>query len=228
MKTTFLKYKKLLIAFFILFIPLMFISVYRIEYTSVAPGYNDDISSFIVINEGSDTNSTFHTTSVLVQRKITILQYLIGTQGDTITIKEFPTYYDHVDLNDLTVMSYLMKDDSLATSLVVGIRNTGYEIDYNTYFTVYLTYDNLTSDSLVIGDKILSINGRTDFEEAISDIECEENTVFEILRGDEELTVNVMRYELDDGTCPTGVYFDYFTKIEDAFEWFSEVTELKN
>ncbi len=25
-----------------------------------------------------------------------------------------------------------------------------------------------------------------------------------------------------------GFEFDYFTKIEDAFEWFSEVTELKN
>lgn len=213
MKITFIKYKKLLIVFSILFIPLMFISIYRIEYTFVAPGFNDDISYFIIIDEGSDTNSTFHTTSVLVQDKITILQYLIGTPAKTVTVKEFPKYYDNLDLDDLNIMSYLMKDDSLATSLVVGIRNTGYEIDYDTYFTVYLTFDNLTIDSLVIGDKVLEINGRTDFEDALDDVICGEDTEYKILRGKEELVVYVVQNELDDATCPTGVYFDYFTEI---------------
>ena len=167
MKKTFIKNKKLIIGFLLLFVPLMVISLYRIDYSLTAPGCNDDISTFIIIEDGSISSSSFHTTSVIVLDKISIIQYLIGSFEKTVSVRAFPDYYENVDLDDLDVMSYLMKDDSLFTSLVVGINNSGHDIEYDTYLTVYLTYSYLSANSLQIGDKILEINGSTDFQTVI-------------------------------------------------------------
>ena len=191
----------------------MVISLYRIDYSFTAPGYNDDISGFIVIEDGYDTDGSFHTTSVIVLDKISIIQYLLGSLESTVYVRAFPDYYDDVDLDDLDVMSYLMKDDSLFTSLIVGIHNSGYDIEYESFLTVYLTYAYLTSDSLQIGDKILEINGSTDFQAAYSDIECEDSVEFKILRDDEELTVNAINNEHDDGSCSIGISLAYFTEL---------------
>ncbi len=216
MKKTFSKYKRLLIAFLLVFIPLMGVSTFKIDYSITAPGFNEDISSFIVIEEAYHTSSSFHTTSVVVLDGVTILQYLLGNIENTVTVENFPDYYDNLDLNDLDKMSYLMKDDSLFTSLLVGIEYAGYNVNYATYLTVYLTFDYLTPDSLMIGDKILEINGSIDYENAISDIQCNDVVEFKILRNNEEMTVHAKKNELDDGSCSLGVYLAHYTEIIDT------------
>ncbi len=213
MKITIIKYKKLIISFLLLFVPLMFISIYRIDYSLTAPGCNDDISTFIIIEDGYATSSSFHTTSVVVLDKISIIQYLVGSFENTVSIRDFPDYYDDVDLDDLDVMSYLMRDDSIFTSLIVGIHNSGHNIEYETYLTVYLTYNFLTSDSLQIGDKILEINGSTDFQTAYADIECEDIVKFKIIRDGEELIVYATNNQHDNETCSIGINLAYYTEL---------------
>ena len=216
MKKTFIKNKKLIIGFLLLFVPLMVISLYRIDYSLTAPGCNDDISTFIIIEDGSISSSSFHTTSVIVLDKISIIQYLIGSLEETVSVRAFPDYYENVDLDDLDVMSYLMKDDSLFTSLVVGINNSGHDIEYDTYLTVYLTYSYLSANSLQIGDKILEINGSTDFQAAIDDFECEDIVEFKIIRDNEELIVYATNNLHDNGTCTIGINLAYYTELIDT------------
>lgn len=213
MKKTFFQYRRLVIGFLLLFIPLMFISFYKIDYSFTAPGFNDDISQFIIIEEELENVPTFMTTSVIVMDKISIAQYLLGRLESKVTVDEFPEIYDDLDLDDLNTMGYLMKDDSLATSLIVGIENAGYSITYETYLTIYMTLDFLTSDSLMLGDKILEINGNTDLDEALSNIECETVVEFKILRDDVEMTVHADKKTRHNGTCAIGVYLYDFTEI---------------
>ncbi len=213
MKRTLLRYKILIIVFSSLFIPLMFLSLFRIEYSFISPGFNDDISEFIVVNEEYNPSGSFHTTSVLSVDKATLLQFIVGTLEDKVTVYEFPDYYQNVDLDDLDTMSYLMKDDSLATSLIIGIVNSGYEIDYDSYLSVYLVWSYLTPDSLELGDKILEINGRTDLIDSYNDVSCNETVEFKILRNDEEMTVYADTTMRDSGSCNPGVYFDYISEI---------------
>lgn len=213
MKLTILRYKILIIVFFSFFVPLMVISLFRIEFSFTAPGFNDAISDFIVINDDYNPSGSFHTTSVLSVDKITILQYIIGELESKVTIEEFPDYYKNVDLDDLNVMSYLMKDDSLATSLIIGIDNSGFEIDYDSYLAVYLIYNYLTPDSLKLGDKILEVNGKTSFVETFNNLACYDEVEFKILRNDEEMTVYAINDLRDNGSCSIGVYLSYISEI---------------
>lgn len=216
MKRTFYQSRKLLIGFLLLFIPLMVMSFYKIDYSFTAPGFNDEIGYFIIIIDGENTNSTFMTTSVIVMDRITITQYLLGKIESDVTIEIFPDIYKELDLDDLNTMGYLMKDDSLATSLIVGVENAGFNIIYETYLTVYMTLDFLTSDSLELGDKILEVNGSTDLETTINNLECGTTVEFKILRGTEELTVHANKNVQDDGLCPMGIYLYDFTEILDT------------
>jgi len=216
MKKTFIRNKKIIIVFLLLFIPLTFLNVYRIDYSLTAPGFNDDISDFIIIEDSYYTGNTFHTTSVISIKGITPIQYLFGMYSKTVSISEFPDYYDDIDINDLTIMSYLMKDDSIATSLVVGIENSDKDITYSSYLTVYLIFNTLTPNSLELGDKILTINGNTDLDLALSNIECGELVDFKVIRDDDELVVKAVKNDDGDGTCSFGMYLDHFTKVIDT------------
>jgi len=213
MKKTFLDYKNYIIAFFVITLPLMFISSYQLDYSLIAPGLINNIDSFIIIEGGYDFNDTFNTTSVIVVDKVTILQYLLGNYDKNVSVNAFPKYYEHIDLGDLNTMDYLMKDNSLSTSIVVGIENSNYDIDYVSYLTVFLTYDYLTPNSLEIGDKIIEVNGSEDLETTLSNVGCDETAIFKVIRDDEIITLNATKNSHDNNTCSFGLYLRYYTEI---------------
>ena len=213
MKKTFIKQRRFLISFLIVFVPLMFISIYKIDYSLTAPGFNDDISSFIIIEDSVWTGSSFHTTSVIALDGITITQYIVGTIANTVEVEEFPEFYEDIDIADLSLMSFLMKYDSLATAIVVGVENAGGTVQYNQFLTVYLTFDTLTPNSLVLGDQIFKVNGDIDTKTALDSIKCGEVAEFTIFRDDEMLTVEATKNQNDNGTCSFGVYLRYYTEI---------------
>lgn len=212
MKLSFLKYKKLIIVFSFFFIPLMFISIFKVDYSLTAPGYNDNVNQFIVIESNYEVEGSFHTTSIISIKGITILQYLIGSYETKVFVREFPVYYDNLVVSDLKVMSYLMKNDSIYTSLIIGIQNTGYQIDFETYLTVYLTWNFLDPDTLEIGDKILDIK-RDGESISIYDIECEDTIVFTVLRDDETIDITVRKNQVNDDLCSMGISTNDFSNI---------------
>ena len=212
MKLTFLKYKKLIIVFSLFFIPLMFISVFKVEYNLTAPGYNDNVNQFIEVTSNNESEGSFHTTSVISLKGITYLQYLLGSTEDKVFVTPYPEYYNNIVISDLSVMSYLMKDDSLYTSLIVGILNTEYSINYESFLTVYLTWNYLDEDTLEIGDKILEIK-----KDGISiepyEIQCLDTVVFTVLRGEDILDFNVTKNQVSDTLCSMGISLNYFSDI---------------
>ena len=212
MKHTFIKYKKLIIVFSLFFIPLMFISAFKIDYNLTAPGYNDNVNQFIEVTSSNESKGSFHTTSVISLKGITYLQYLIGSAEEKIFVTPFPEYYDNLVVSDLSVMSYLMKDDSLYTSLIVGILTTGYTIDYESFLTVYLTWNYLDENTLEIGDKILDIK-KDGISIEPSEIECLDTVVFTVLRGEDILNFNVTKNQVSDTLCSIGILIDNFSDI---------------
>ncbi len=212
MKNTLQKYKKLIIVFSLFFIPLMTIGVFKVDYSLTAPGYNDNVDQFIQVNTSYEPEGSFHTTSVISLRGITYLQYLLGKVEQKVIVTAFPEYYDSLVVSDLTVMSYLMKDDSLYTSLIVGIMNTGYQIDYESNLIVYLTWNYLDPDTLEIGDKILDIK-KDGLSIQPNDIECLDTVVFTVLRGEETLDFSVTKNQVSDNLCSIGISINYFSDI---------------
>lgn len=186
---------------------------YKVDYSITAPAYNDNIEDTIKIPSDYETAGTFHTTSVISIDRISLLQKWLGDTLKTVDVDEIPSYYYDTTPSELWVMSRLMKDDSLQSSLIVGISKANIPITYTNYRTIYLTYNHLSQDTLEVGDYILSINGNTDIDLAISESVCDEYATFDILRDGEELTFEVFKNEMDDGTCKFGIYLGEFSEI---------------
>lgn len=195
----------------------MFISVYRVDYTFTTPGFNDNIEGFIIIDETYPQTGSFHTTSVIVIDKISILQRFYAELDPSVDVNAFPEYYKNLDVKDLQIMGYLTKSNSLQNSLVVGIREAGYEIEYETYFIVELVYNILEEDTLQLADRIVSIDGNTDIREALDNVGCDQHAIFKIIRDGEEMTYRIKRKEItnssNDTQCLFGLRLNEYTDI---------------
>lgn len=212
MNNTFNKYKIQLILYFVIFVVLFTFSVTTIDYTVVAPAYNDDIKDTIIIPSSNNTEGSFHTTSVISLDSMSLIQYLIGTSLLNVDIEKQPTYYDNINESDLKVMDYLMKDDSLQTSLIVGINKAGMNIEYTSYYTVFLTYRHISPNSLQVGDQIVKVNGNEDVLFEMQNSSCHEVTYFDIIRDNKEISVTGSKETIDDD-CTYGLYLKPFSTI---------------
>ena len=187
------------------------------NFSVTAPGYNDNVEQSIYIEplEDATQEGSFHTTSVFSMEKVSLYQQYLGTFLKTVTVEPMGDYYDQIEIDDLWVMGVLMKDDSIQTSLIVGIEEAGLEVSYESYPTVYMVYNTLTPDTLEIGDSILSVNGNSDIDVALDEAVCGEAANFEILRDGESLTVSPIKQEVGDA-CLFGVYVLPYTEIEET------------
>lgn len=211
MKQTITKDTYLIIGFFVLFLPLMFLSLFRIEYSFTAPGYNNVVEGFIELDTEYSQAGSIHTTSVFVVDKITLLQKILGEFDPRIEVEPFPEFYKNVDLEDLTILGYIQKNESIQNSLIVASQFTNHVITYETAPTIYLKYTYLEEDTLDLGDIIISINGNTDFQAELRDTACDASLLFEVERDDEILFFTVQKKP--EYNCSVGVFIKDFTEI---------------
>jgi PDZ domain-containing protein len=211
MKQTFIKRKIQLFVLSIVFVLVLVLSLVRTENNITAPGYNKRVDGFITVDIGYEAVGSFHTTSVISVKRATMLQFFIGNREKKVEVRETPEYYEDIDVSDIKVMSYQMKDDSLANSLVAGILQAGYDIHFTNYLTVYLTYNYLDENTLVIGDKVISVNGNDPSTE-ISTTTCGDIVTFEVLRDDETLFFDIEKHEIGDN-CLFGAYLSSLTEV---------------
>jgi len=212
---TFKKLKFILPIYVLFFIFISISGIIQVDYRLIAPAFNDDISETIFIPSMYETEGSFHTTSVISLDRITYLQLLIGRNLNKVEIDERPVYYDNFTPGDLRVRSSLMKNDSIQTSLIVGVSRTDTPITYTSYPTVYLTYRHMTEDSLLVGDYVLNVNGNTNIMEEVSTVECHEFADFEIIRNGETMIVSASKNEVDD-QCSFGLMIDVFSEITES------------
>ncbi len=193
----------------------MGILIYRTTYDVTGIGYNDLVSDTITINGvGNNTQSgTIHTTSVIHFERITLYQKWLSGILESVDSTDLSDRDRPVDDSDILVMQVFMKDDSLLVSVIVGIDKTNHQIKYNTYKTVFLTYNYLDENTLKIGDKIISINGSTDLSDALENTTCGDKATFVILRGDEELEFEINKKQVED-KCLFGMYLSNYSEIE--------------
>lgn len=216
MKETLQKRKGQIVLMSLFLVMILLITLIKVDYTMTAPGYNDEVGSFITIDDSYKQKGSFHTTSVMVVKRMSLLQKYIADREANIEVREIPTYYTLVeDLDDIDVMGYLMKDDSIMNALVVGIENAGKEIDYEVNNTVYLIYNYMTPNTLEIGDIVLSVNGNDPYIES-NLTGCEDSAVFEVIRDEETLEFELTKNYFNDDTCGFGVYMSTFTEINSS------------
>lgn len=217
MKKTLNSHKLFFISITVFFLFILLIGTKEVEYSLRAPGFNDHVEDFLIVNTDNPESGSFHTTSVIAVDRITAMQYMLGNIMKKVDIKDFPAFYQGTDMKDLTVMGRLQKDDSLSSALIVSIEKAGLEIEYTTFNTIYLIFAHLTPNSVEIGDYILEVNGSSDFYNELSNTACLDSAEIKVLRDDEEMTFtitkNLVNQNEPDGDCSFGLYIDVLSEI---------------
>ena len=189
----------------------MFISIFRIEYSFTAPGYNKEVDGFIELDEEYSQAGSIHTTSVFVVDKITILQKVLGELNQKIEVEPFPDYYRDVDLDDLVILGYFQKNESIQNSLIVASQYTNHNIQYKTSPTIYLKFNYLEEDTLELGDKIITVNGYEDYQSEIIKGACDAALLFEIDRDGQIMFITV--HKKPERDCAVGIFIKDFTEV---------------
>jgi PDZ domain-containing protein len=216
MKQIIKRYKWHWLTQLVVLVAVLIISLWPVSYRIVAPGYNDEVGDFIWLDEPYESRGSFHTTSVIVLNRTSLLQKIVGDWEWKVDLSEQPDFFQEIDIDDLTISGYLSKDDSLNNSLVVGILESGYQIDYRIEHMVYLTYSFLEEDTIELGDVLLDINGNTDYTEEVNNVVCGESAMFHVLRDGEELYFQIEKKKRQDGSCLFGLSIRPFTEIIDS------------
>ena len=219
MKQILLKKKYELILYTLLLLGVCLISFIQVEYNLTAPGYNNEVSDFITIEGAYEPEGTIHTTSVIVVREMSVLQKWIADNEPSARVSEVPQYYDYVDdLDDIEVMGYQMKDDSLANALLNALLLSEIDVEYRVEEVVYLIYNYMTPDTLEIGDIVVSINGKSVLEatEELNELACEETAEFNIIRDEEPMSFTLTKNYYNETLCGFGAFIDPLTTIESA------------
>ena len=216
MRKIFARYAYFWMAYTIIAVPLLALMLTPMPYRMTSPAFVNNIEGFIQIEDAYQMEGGFYTTSVISLNQMNALQYLIAEFEDSVSVHPIPRSYQYVDNRDLREMSYLMKDDSLQTSLIVGLLTSNQQVNYLHHQMVYLVYDYLEEDTLQLGDYILSINGSEDFDLALQETLCEERAQFLVSRDGELLEFSVKRQDLGEDGCLFGFRYGAFNELIDT------------
>ena len=210
------KYQFFWMIYTLIAVPLIALIATPLPYRMTSPAFVNNIKGFIQIEDAYDMEGGFYTTSVLSINRVTALQYLIAQFEDSVTLSEIPVSYERVDNKDLREMSYLMKDDSLQTSLIVGLTQIDIPVNYIHHQMIYLVYDYLEENTLELGDYLLSVNGSSDFVTEFQQTACSERAVITVERDGEINDLSVLRQDLGDEGCLFGFRYGSFNELLDA------------
>lgn len=189
-----------------------------VNYTLVAPGFNNNIEDIIIIEDGMDEKGSFSTTSVIVLYKMPLLQKWFAENIKTVRVSKSPTYYTQTTTKALNYRSLMMKDDSLAKSIIVAYEKASIDIDYETKYKVSLVFDFLEEDTLQLGDEILSLNGY-EFQN-FPPTQCGDTVEVHLKRDGELQTVTLLVKEIDD-ICRVGFSVGSATTITSSDKEFT-------
>lgn len=213
MKELLNKHKISLSILYLFAVILTILTSIQVKYTLIAPGYNNNINEFIIIEDGIEETGSFSTTSVIVEYQMPLLQKWFASNLKTVTVYEQPTVYQNTTTKDLNYRSTVMKNDSLSKSVIVAFEYANIDITYNTKYLVSTIYDYIDENTLELEDEIISINGTVLPEMPI--YTCGDTLTFEIIRDNEVQTIEVDVKNQDD-VCRIGIIITSLTTIEQA------------
>lgn len=214
MKSILYKNRYILAILYVLALFLTVVTSITVDYTLIAPGYNDNIASFIIIEDGIEETGSFSTTSVIVEYKMPLLQKWFSTNLDTVFVYERPTIYNNTSTSDLNFRSAVMKNDSLAKSIIVAFEKANIDISYQTQYIVSTIYDYIEPNTLELEDEVLSINGV--LLPDMPEYTCGDTLTFEIIRDNTKMTIDatVQTYETESTSkCSIGINISSLTSI---------------
>lgn len=160
-KRTKIVYKILIILGIFLYAFLMFITTKNVNVIATYPGYISPVNNFVNVDAEFEKGN-FYTTSVLQNRKISLIEYWIHQNNFFVDVQEYDPALDLTTAEDHTAGVYYKKN-SIAKALIAGYLTASNDdistsIDFE-YKGIRVTSIDKTFDNrLKVGDLIIQLN----------------------------------------------------------------------
>lgn len=221
--------------FLVMFILLIF-SFIRIEYEIISPGFLNKVENVISVENSYESVGSFNTTSVYVNEKCTIMQYLLAHLSNAVIIEPVSELVDGTSVRN-SKSGLIQKNNSISNSIICAYKKANFEIEYYYAGVIIHTMAIDSTLDLEVGDIISAVCGYefSSMQEfrAIYDAARMSELYFDIENGicsipmtvngvEKIVTTDVIDY-LDDGT-PYPVFGFY---IYDQYQIDEESTSPK-
>lgn len=188
--------------FFIIFFILLFTLTYEFPYYIETPGGTIDIATRIKIENGYESQGSFHMAYVS-EMKATIPTLLIAQfQKDWDIIKKSEVVQENEEANDVYKRDRLMLEEANQTAILVAFEKAGKTVEIKEAH-LYITYiDPLAQTNLKVGDEIVTVNGtsihtKSELNRIIQSYEIGDTLQFTVLQDGKEISkeAKIINYE---------------------------------
>lgn len=212
-----------------LYVFLIVITTKTVNVLATYPGYISSVANVIEI-ESDCEKGNFYTTSVLQNRKISLVEYWLHQHNYSVDLKEYNPNVDLTMAEDYLAGVYYKKN-SIFKSLIAAYKTANkenLEIDINyEYKGVRVTSINKTFDNrLKVGDLIIELNENelVSFEQTLTIISeinngtltSDDNINLKIIRDDISLDVLSPAQLLESGNYGIGIYGEAYYEVIDS------------
>jgi len=215
MKKMFKKARIFMIVLAIPYLFVMFLMVYRVDYRISTPGDLTDIGRYIELE--ADTYAQENPISSIYVMSVprpTFFQLIVSTLSPSHTQTMISPQQREISDSANFRSGQVARNTSIDASFIASLEALDMEIEYERQQIVRLIY-NYTVGDIEIGDIVLSVNGNTNIQEGLNEVECEEEATLEVDRDGEIKTVTVLRQERD-GQCVFGISLSTYYNITHA------------
>lgn len=139
---------------------LILCSIIKIDYDIITPGYINKVESVIEIESDYTQLGSFNTTSVLVNERCSVLQYLLAHLSKASIIEETSEIVDNSDIRNSN-SGVIQKNVSITNAIICAYKEAGKTIDYQYEGIIVHTLYVYATNDLNVGDIISKIDGQS-------------------------------------------------------------------
>lgn len=144
-------------SFFVMLL-LVACSVIRIDYEITSPGQINKVQNVINVENSFDSKGSFNTTSVYVNEKCTILQYILAHFSNAVIIEPVSEYVDGTSVRN-SKSGQIQKNNSINNSVICAYEKAGFDIKYKYVGVIVHTLAIDATLDLEVGDIISAVCG---------------------------------------------------------------------
>ncbi len=146
-------------------IPLFIVSIFvvacafiKIDYEITSPGHINKVQNVINVENSYSSAGSFNTTSVYVNEKCTILQYLLAQFSKAVIIEPVSEIIDGTSVRN-SKSGQIQKNNSINNSVICAYQKAGFDIEYEYVGVIVHTLAIDATLDLEVGDIISAVCG---------------------------------------------------------------------
>ena len=218
-KKTLDKYGRYFLVLILPYIFMLFVLIYRVDFTASLPGGLSNTEDAIRFEESFAITSEYHSIYIMPLSRPTLFQVFLMQLDDASDMRVIPRGTPTVSTRVNFQSGQLQADNAWNQAVIALYNHLDLEIEYDVHWQVVLYFDDViqrseTNHQLAIRDTIVSVNDRTDIIEALTETPCEEEAKLTVLKEGATETVDIyITKQPTPNSCQFLIQLDQYYEI---------------